>query len=583
MPLAALAAAVLCACIAAAPAMATITDPGAFLDETEHLRIRDHRQFAERLAKIHREAPPLTPAEQWHLRYLDAFEATLQGDYAAADKPLRAVIDQSGDPTLAAKASAVLLSNLAISHRYEDAFQLAHQLTIQLPAIRDKATRFMVLANLSQMLNFAGQPELALQYARMMEDTVPPGATLCDPRFKQMAALYNAKKLTASSTALEDTVKLCKAAGQPIIAAATELIISTLDLEEHQPRRALALLDRIAPSLQANRYYPHLLSAQTQRAQAYEQLGRDDEARKTALAVLADAHPGEVNNFLTDIYELLYQLAERHGQPAAALAYYKQYIAQKQGALDDAAAQALAYQTIQQQVLTRKLEAKELGRQNSVLRLQRALDAKAVETGRLYIALLLLTLAAIGFWLVRTLRSKRHFKGLASRDALTGILNHQHFMSECDRLLRGLVPRHGRACLAWIDLDHFKQINDTHGHATGDVVLRHAVQVCREHLRPGDLFGRLGGEEFGILLGDCTREQAIAIADRIRLAIEASPMVLDDSVVSISASIGVASTATSGHDLQRLCRDADAALYRAKRAGRNRVVADGADDRLIEA
>jgi hypothetical protein len=122
----------------------------------------------------------------------------------------------------------------------------------------------MVLANLSQMLNFAGQPELALQYARMMENAVPPGATLCDPRFKQMAALYNAKKLTASSAALEDTVQLCKAAGQPIIAAATELIISTLDLEEHRPRRALALLDRIAPSLQANRY-PHLLGADAAR------------------------------------------------------------------------------------------------------------------------------------------------------------------------------------------------------------------------------------------------------------------------------------------------------------------------------
>lgn len=276
MSLAALAAAALCACFAAAPAMATITDPGAFLDETEHLRIRNHRQFAERLAQIHREAPPLSPAEQWQLRYLDAFETTLQGDYVAAEKPLRDVIDRSGDPALAAKASAVLLSNLAISHRYEDAFRLAHRLTIQLPSIRDKATRFMVLANLSQMLNFAGQTDLALQYARMMEDTVPAGATLCDPRFKQMAALYSAKKLTASSAALQDTVNLCKAAGQPIIAAATELIISTLDLQEHQPGKALALLDRIAPSLQANRYYPHLLSAQTQRAQAYEQLGRDD-------------------------------------------------------------------------------------------------------------------------------------------------------------------------------------------------------------------------------------------------------------------------------------------------------------------
>lgn len=560
-------------CAGVIPARATIRHPGAFLNETERLRIRDHRQFAKRLAQIHGEAPRLTPAEQWHLRYLDAFETTLQGDYVAAEKPLRAVIEHSGNPVLAAKASAVLLSNLAISHRYEDAFKLAHQLSIQLPTLHDRAARFMVLANLSQMLNLAGQTESALQYARMMEDTIPAGGSLCDPRFKQMAALYNAKKLTASSAALEETVQLCKAAGQPIIAAATELIISTLDLEEHHPRRALALLDRIAPSLQNNRYYPHLLSAQTQRAQAYEQLGRDDEARKTALAVLANAHPGEVNNFLTDIYELLYRLAERHGQPTAALDYYKQYVAQKQGALDDAAAQALAYQTIQQQVLTRDLEAAELGRQNSILRLQRALDAKAVESTRLSIALLLLMLAVIALWLVRTLRSRRHFKQLASRDALTGILNHQHFMNECNRLLRSLETRPGHASLAWIDLDHFKQINDTHGHATGDIVLQHAVQLCRAQLRPGDLFGRLGGEEFGILLKDCSRDQAIAIADRIRHTIEVHPMVLDRSVVFLSASIGVASTSSSGHNLPDLCRDADAALYRAKRAGRNRVVA----------
>ena len=172
---------------------------------------------------------------------------------------------------------------------------------------------------------------------------------------------------------------------------------------------------------------------------------------------------------------------------------------------------------------------------------------------------------------------------MATRDGLTGVHNHQHFMRECELRLQALKKRPVHACLVWIDLDHFKQINDTHGHAIGDAALRHSVAICQHQLRPGDLLGRLGGEEFGILLGDCPREQAIAIADRIRLAIESHPMVVDDAVVSISASIGVASTTSSGHELQTLCRDADAALYRAKRAGRNRVVADVTDGGLVTA
>ncbi len=560
-----------------------ITDPGMFLNQTEELRIKDHARFARRLARIHQEHPPLTPAQKWQLDYLDAAEASLQGNYDSAQGPLRAVIEHSGNPLLAAKASALLMNNLVMRHRYKDAFTLAHRLADDLPRIEDTTTRLSVLSNLSQMLNLAGQSDLAIKYAQMMEQSVPPGMDLCHPRFMLMAALYSAKKLTASNAELKETIKLCKEAREPIIVAAAQLIVSTLYLEEHQPGNALALLDRLAPLLKTNHYFPHKLSAGTQRAQAYEQLGRDNDARAEALAVLGMTRPGTIDNMLIDVYQLLYRIAERRGDSAGALSYYKQYIIQKQGAMDDAAAQALAYQTVQQQVLTRKLETEELSKQNSILKLQQTLDAKAVETSRLYIALLLLGLTAVALWLFRTTRSQLRFKRMATRDGLTGIHNHQHFMSECQQRLRAFQKRSAHACLVWIDLDHFKQINDTHGHATGDAALRHSVAICQQQLRRGDLLGRLGGEEFGILLGDCPREQAIAMADRIRLAIASHPMALDDAVVSISASIGVASTAISGHDLQRLCRDADAALYRAKRAGRNRVVADAADGGFVEA
>ena len=108
----------------------------------------------------------------------------------------------------------------------------------------------------------------------------------------------------------------------------------------------------------------------------------------------------------------------------------------------------------------------------------------------------------------------------------------------------------------------------------GDAVLKRAVAICQQHLRPSDLFGRLGGEEFGILLHECSRNQGLDIAERIRIAIGTTPIEKDGQHIAISASVGLASTDTSGYGLQRLCKEADVALYRAKRAGRNRVVAD---------
>jgi diguanylate cyclase (GGDEF)-like protein len=113
----------------------------------------------------------------------------------------------------------------------------------------------------------------------------------------------------------------------------------------------------------------------------------------------------------------------------------------------------------------------------------------------------------------------------------------------------------------------------------GDAALKHAVAICKGQLRKADLLGRLGGEEFGMLLMDTPRLQGSVVAERIRLALSGSPLLMDGVVISFSASIGLACTDTTGYDLQRLCRAADAALYRAKRSGRNRVAIEGdADD-----
>lgn len=549
-------------------------DVASRLDRLEALGTSDHARFVKELDTLHHDGTRFPTRESWHLRYLDAWEVMFEGRYGESETALRDIVKESDDDVLAAKASALLLTNLGNQGKYEEGYVLANRLTDSLPGITDPQARFMVLSNLSQLLNFAGQTELAIKYAKMMESATPAGESRCRPLALRAAALEGGGRATSSSPEISAALERCTADGQPVFANAMSLMRADRLRDEGHPDEVLAMMDRIEPSIRATDYYPHILSMTHERAQAYAMLGREAQARTAALAAVAMSHPGDVNEWLRGAYELLYKYEKARGHAAAALAYYEQFFVQDKGYLADKSARALAFVAARQHLLVQQLENEQLGKENSILRLQRALDAKAVEAGRLSIALLVLMLLSVVVWLVRIKRSQLRFKWLSSCDGLTGIFHHQHFMGEAERGLRVLQKRAGEGCLLSLDLDYFKQVNDTHGHVVGDAVLKHTVAICKAQLRRADILGRLGGEEFGILLMDAPSLQGSVVAERIRLAIEASPLIVDDVVVSFSASIGLACTESIGYDLQRLYRAADAALYRAKRAGRNRVVTD---------
>jgi two-component system cell cycle response regulator len=169
---------------------------------------------------------------------------------------------------------------------------------------------------------------------------------------------------------------------------------------------------------------------------------------------------------------------------------------------------------------------------------------------------------------------------LALFDPLTNLMNRRAFAASAARDLGGL-ERHGTPmCLLFLDVDHFKQINDRFGHATGDAVLAAIGQLLPRLARGTDLVGRWGGEEFVVALGDCNAATAATRAEEIRVAL-ASALVFDErhERVPLTASIGVAA-ARRGETLNLLVGRADHAMYAAKVAGRNRVVIDGEDSSL---
>ncbi|MQP76150.1 diguanylate cyclase [Stenotrophomonas sp. MYb238] len=163
---------------------------------------------------------------------------------------------------------------------------------------------------------------------------------------------------------------------------------------------------------------------------------------------------------------------------------------------------------------------------------------------------------------------------LARRDGLTGLLNRTALLGDGGQQLEQCVRLQQPFAAMLLDLDHFKRINDTRGHQAGDEVLHHTARTLQRNLRGRDwLLGRYGGEEFVLLLPGVGMEQALALAERLRAALEASPLDRDGGAIVITTSIGVA-IADATPDLERLLAHADAALYRAKAAGRNRVACD---------
>lgn len=179
------------------------------------------------------------------------------------------------------------------------------------------------------------------------------------------------------------------------------------------------------------------------------------------------------------------------------------------------------------------------------------------------------------------LLQKQHdeMQRLASTDSLTGVYNRRRFNELANREIARCKRLHEPLSLLLLDVDHFKQINDKQGHATGDLALKELCRICTQQLREVDVLGRLGGEEFAILLPATDQAKAVLVAERVRQAIAQNRMLLGSEggggTLMFTASLGVSALDEAVPSIEALLRSADAALYRAKRNGRNQVCAAG--------
>lgn len=175
--------------------------------------------------------------------------------------------------------------------------------------------------------------------------------------------------------------------------------------------------------------------------------------------------------------------------------------------------------------------------------------------------------AAVALVIAQRLRLEK----LVNRDPLTGLFNRKFLFETLQREINIWRRKGGPLSLLMLDLDHFKNINDRYGHQAGDRVLKSVAAVAEATVRMSDLVCRFGGEEFAIVLPDTDRDDALEVAERVRVAIAQLRLKLGDDNVGLTVSIGIAQMHEHHADAAALLGDADSALYHSKRSGRDRI------------
>lgn len=439
--------------------------------------------------------------------------------------------------------------------------------------LEDQAERH--LAAIAAAYRRMGELDTALRYLEQSRTyaTGRADAWLLHQTLLQLGYVhYDREDYAASLQALEAAMRLHDVASSPYYRGVVRVAIAAAQIGQGRHVQALAALDLAAADFaQVDGDASAQIMLDLRRGEALAGMGRHEVALRRYNDVLLRLDGREHLRYLSIAHELRAASHRALGNAEAAVRDYMRY---------NEARTELDRMTRQQQDLLlrhrfdasrREIENRRLTRETELRREQ----VQSVQATRRWQGVALATSSALALLLaalgIRQLLLGRRLQHLAMTDALTGAGNRRSFEKGA-AIASAHAHRHDRplSVLA-VDIDHFKRVNDTHGHGVGDEVLRGVTRACQQVLREQDRFARIGGEEFVALLPDTDAGAAAMVAERLRRAVEQMTFGEPGAEWAVTVSVGQV-VAHRGEAIAALLERADAALYRAKAEGRNRVV-----------
>ncbi|MGL4446660.1 MAG: diguanylate cyclase [Shewanella sp.] len=559
----------------------------------EQSRNKDIAQTIAQVTELEVHLPEMLPSQQARLLVLKAFIHIYAANYPEATAVLRRAESLTSDKLLLAEIYNYKATALILIKNYQEALEVLSRSLALIDFLSEDDSKRKAYLRVASLYSSMGLTDMAADYAAKAlqlvadadaagmkaakSDAIDKDAIDQEVEDKCLARMFLAEHTLAQGLLQKayhdfaEVRQLCQSSGLPLVANMALGQMGQARFNAGQYSAAEPLLVEALEGYNKFQYKMEISSIHTLLALNYQALGRPDDAIRHAQKVIAQADEPSYIEHKQDAYQVLSELAAQAKQFEQAYGYALLAQHFKQMVLDETKIKALAYQSAKFNSDEKEREIKLLNKERELYIAQQTAKEREYTNMLMFITILVGGLFFLGILLVVGSVQKRRFMRMARMDALTGVLNRGAGQELGENLFVQVLARGGDFCVILFDLDYFKRINDSYGHGTGDWALKKVVEVLKPHIRHGDIFARIGGEEFLILLPYANEEKAMELAELYRERIEAIDTQYSGHRFKITASFGVTGLRQDDLSLDPLLNRADMALYNAKSSGRNRV------------
>lgn len=540
-------------------------------ERADSIKTAEPATFTQILHDLNTSVETLTPVQMLKLKYLNAFSLSFSGKLSEGISLYKEIVDSNVDDNIAIKSAMSIVNNSAYVEDWHNGLHYANYLLDNVPSIQDNILLSQIYFAIASLFNNLGQHEKALTYSQTILRIADTPRDACLGYMVNIEALLKLGLLNDNIDKTQLGIQQCEIANELLASYVIQNYLAEHLTNTNRATEAIALLNSSIESVLSTRYPLIIAGYYSALASAYLQNGNFFKAEDYALRLVNLNQLPEYKPSVVSALKTLYEVELTRQNYKSALDYYTRYSEANKRYLDKERSKELVVQQANLETLEKNNQIALLDKQNALLRTQTELARQQAQNNRLALALASSLLVILLFWLYRSRRVQNKLKKMAETDELTGISNRHYFNERATMFIKQAEMQQQPICFILFDLDHFKKINDSFGHQVGDWALRESVLEAQSVCRSIDVIGRMGGEEFSILLPGCNIDEGLRIAEICRRKIERISSVPTSHNFNLSASFGVSDNVSCGYDLDRLFAGADSALYYSKEHGRNKV------------
>ena len=548
------------------------------IQKTDQVKISKSEQFKHYLNELVDRKPEATEAQQELIQYLEDYVAVLDGNFDQAQIKLNRLFADSKYTYTKVRIKATLANIQAISRQYDQALENLDYALEHVNSIDDESATNRVNLVSSIVYSLMEIYDMSIKYAELVISANPDDRILCKASVYKMRGELMLNQLISEDDVIK-SINECKKQQEIVYASLLELNWVNKELDNagktQNQERLSYLLGRIkALESSVEKFgYNNLIGMKDMAlAKVYDLQNNTRQAIMSAQkAIEGSAQSGNTSQ-VVDAMNILVNDAIDQDDYQKAYELTSKINSIENEIYNQSKAKQMAYMSAKHNNLAKQIEIQQLKQNNYLLALENELAEESNKNQKLLMMLVISLLCLLGLWAYKLKKRHDYFKEVSEVDHLTQVYTRKAFEEKLRTILNRNHESQEPVNLAILDLDHFKKVNDMHGHLVGDWVLKHVVKACQHITGDKALLARLGGEEFCLVIEGISEPDMFAVLDQIRNDIEHMDCSPSGSEFTITSSFGFTTTGISGYRMSMLLTHADLALFEAKNRGRNQVV-----------